>query len=143
MSGAEGLLDTLWRVADRQALLLGAAATRLGIPVSGMTALMHLVLEGSMPARQLADAVGITPSALTTVVDKLIHRGLVSRAPTEHDRRVKLVSATPSGVEAVHRQRARLADVLGHRVDALWPVQRSLDEISAAVGDEARRLGRS
>jgi DNA-binding MarR family transcriptional regulator len=61
--------------------------------------------------RQLSSTVGMKPSSLTGVVDVLVERGWIERQGSETDRRVVMVTLTPSGREYVVIVRQHLHDV--------------------------------
>ena len=60
------------------------------------------------PMSELATALRCDNSNVTGIVDRLEARGLVSRRPGEHDRRVKMLEVTPEGEELRRRLRERL-----------------------------------
>jgi DNA-binding MarR family transcriptional regulator len=66
---------------------------------------LRQVAMGPMTMRELAAGLGTDPPYTTVAVDDLERRGLVVRTVRAGDRRSKLVSITPAGLE-----RARLAD---------------------------------
>ena len=66
---------------------------------------LRQVAAGPMTMRELAAGLGTDPPYTTVVVDDLERRGLVVRTVRAGDRRSKLVSITPAGLE-----QARLAD---------------------------------
>jgi DNA-binding MarR family transcriptional regulator len=65
----------------------------------------HLLWElgqrGPVPQRVLADALQVTPRAVTGLVDALVESGLVTREPHPSDRRATLVTFTPEGKKLV------------------------------------------
>ena len=54
-----------------------------------------------LPMAELAASAGVAPPTATRMLDALVRDGLVDRTPAEHDRRVVLVSLTPSGRDAL------------------------------------------
>lgn len=58
---------------------------------------LHMLEGPPATMRELADIIGLEPSNLTSVVDKLEARGLVERQSAPDDRRVKRVALTRSG----------------------------------------------
>jgi len=54
--------------------------------------------RSSLPLSQLADKIGITTTAITTVADGLEKMGLAKRRQDPNDRRSILISLTPKGV---------------------------------------------
>lgn len=74
---------------------------------------MHTIAEISMyetrTASQVAEMVHLTPSAMTSVIDKLVKKGYVERHRDDNDRRVVHLALTHNGCtvfrahEAFHR----------------------------------------
>ncbi|MEV6365849.1 MarR family winged helix-turn-helix transcriptional regulator [Micromonospora musae] len=65
--------------------------------------------------REIAEQFGCDPSNLTAKVDRLVELGYVERRADDNDGRVKVVAATPAGVQAsadLCRSREWLASVL-------------------------------
>ena len=62
------------------------------------TALAHLIALGTMPQKELAELLTITPASTVRLVDRLVRDGWVERIPDPDDRRVKLISPTPKAV---------------------------------------------
>ncbi|MGH2953757.1 MAG: MarR family winged helix-turn-helix transcriptional regulator [Solirubrobacterales bacterium] len=59
---------------------------------------------------ELADAMHCDNSNITGIVDRLEERGLAQRLVAEHDRRVKLIAATPDGARLREQLNSKLAD---------------------------------
>src|SRR3954447_21358026 len=51
------------------------------------------------PTNQLANRFGVDPGWVTDIVDRLEAKGKVVRRPSPDDRRVKILEATPAGLE--------------------------------------------
>lgn len=78
--------------------------------------------EQGVSQRELARTLGLDPSQVVAIVDELAAAGLVERRPAPHDRRTRLVAATPAG----HGARERAAAL------AATAVQESLSPLTAA-----------
>jgi MarR family transcriptional regulator, organic hydroperoxide resistance regulator len=65
--------------------------------------LLNLEPEVGVPMSELAEALACDASYITSLVDKVEDRGLVQRLPSPADRRVKLISLTPEGVDTRER----------------------------------------
>ena len=98
--------------------------------------------DGPKPAGAIAGATGLTPAAVTALVDRLEARGLVKRARSDEDRRKVMVETTPETYEITGTYYAPLAEE-GARVLAtfdaaeLAAVERFL---SAALDIQQRHL---
>jgi len=91
----------------------GLARRRLSHPCARL--LLELHDGGPRVMRDLATAQGVTPRAITALVDRLEAGGLVARGAHPHDRRAVMVRLTPAGRARVRSMRAsarRLADDL-------------------------------
>lgn len=81
-----------WRLA------LDKRLKHLGIGQSGwMTIAMVAKSDEPMSQRALADLVGVEGPSMVSMLDRLERGGFVTRAPSAHDRRVKLVQLTEAG----------------------------------------------
>jgi MarR family transcriptional regulator, organic hydroperoxide resistance regulator len=63
-------------------------------------ALLTIASE-SMQISKVAERIGMSRGAMTTVVDRLTDQRLVRRVHSSTDRRVVMVEATPKGMRAV------------------------------------------
>lgn len=79
-----------------------AVAERLGVNPTDHRCMDILGQRGAMTAGALAEALGLSPSAVTTVIDRLKRLRYVRRTPDPNDRRQVLVELTP-----LLRRRAR------------------------------------
>jgi DNA-binding MarR family transcriptional regulator len=82
--------------AQRGSLTASSAAPDLS-PVQ--CHVLHLIEpERPLPMSRLAEALSCDASNVTGLVDRLESRGLVRRAPSANDRRVKVLQLTASGI---------------------------------------------
>jgi DNA-binding MarR family transcriptional regulator len=63
--------------------------------------------KDELPTRELAVMADLSAATATQMLDHLETSGLVARTRSEHDKRVVLVSLTPSGREAIIARKAR------------------------------------
>jgi MarR family transcriptional regulator, organic hydroperoxide resistance regulator len=68
-----------------------------------LMATLHMLGDAAMTMRELAESIGLEPSNLTGIVDRLEARGLVERQSSPDDRRIKRVTLTRAG-SAVRRR---------------------------------------
>ena len=81
-----------------QRVRAGAALAELGLGFAQAHALRMLDPEDPIPMSVLAERLFCDASNVTGLVDRLEARGLVERRSHDHDRRVKALTLTPSGV---------------------------------------------
>ncbi len=92
-----------------------AVAEALGINRTDHRCLDVLAQEGPTTAGRLAELVGLTSGAMTTVVDRLERAGYARRVRDEHDRRRIHIELTEAALEAAgpyYEPLARMADEL-------------------------------
>lgn len=82
-----------------------AAADLLGINRTDLR-ILGVVAEGALTAGRVADAVGLSPAAATTAIQRLVARGHLTREPDPDDRRRAVIALTPSA-------RRRAAEIYG------------------------------
>lgn len=70
------------------------------LTVAQATLLRTMDPEAPVPMSGLATALACHASNVTGLVDRLEEQGLVTRQPSESDRRVKNIVLTPKGIEA-------------------------------------------
>ena len=71
--------------------------------------LSYLRSYGPCPVGALLAVFGHKPSTVTSMVTRLVERGLATRTPSGDDRRVVLLDLTREGARAADRLRAQLA----------------------------------
>jgi DNA-binding MarR family transcriptional regulator len=83
----------------------GAVEKLLDMPFSRFRALRRLERH-PRTQRELADLMGVDGSAMSGIVSDLVERGLVTREPSEIDRRCNQIAITAAGRETLDRVRA-------------------------------------
>jgi DNA-binding MarR family transcriptional regulator len=73
----------------------------MGLTMSQLRVLHHLNRQPGMTAGTLAERLGVRPSTVTGIVDRLVRHGLVERQADLQDRRVVRNNLTTRGAEVV------------------------------------------
>lgn len=84
----------------RSVMFHSAVADRLGLSVSDLRAWDLLANTGSMTAGELANLTGLSPGAVTGLIDRLVRAGAVRRSVNPHDRRkvtIRVISNLRTG----------------------------------------------
>ena len=92
----------VWRKAHEAAhdyLYRGIAET--GISDTDFRVLEALLHKGPLPVNTIGPKVHLTPGSISVAVDRLLERGLVSRAESPDDRRVRVVALTKKGKDLI------------------------------------------
>jgi DNA-binding MarR family transcriptional regulator len=87
---------------------LEAVASAFELTPQQMFALRQLSNDRPLPMSALASSLGCDASNVTSIVDKLESRGFVERKSGDHDRRVKALVMTVSGVALQKRIEERM-----------------------------------
>lgn len=70
----------------------------LNVNPTDLTAMQHLIVAGALTPTTLAQRLGLSSGAITTVIDRLEGLGHVRRTPNPDDRRGTLVVPVPASV---------------------------------------------
>src|SRR5205814_5480218 len=100
---ADGSGTHLWLVLMKAHRTLGRLAARSiessEVGLSDFAVLEMLLHKGPQPVNEIGRRVELTSGAITTAVDRLQSRGLVTREPHASDRRARIVRLTAAGAE--------------------------------------------
>jgi DNA-binding MarR family transcriptional regulator len=117
---------------------MAQAIAALGLTPARTHLLWELGRRGPVPQRVLAEALTVTPRAVTGLVDALVKAGLVTREPHPTDRRATLVTFTSRGemlVGRLKRDHKKLARALFAPMS-----QREFDTFSRSLAGLIDRL---
>lgn len=97
-----------------------------------------------LSGRDLASLLGVSPPAITPLIDRLVAQGLAQRDEDRSDRRVTRLSATAAGLDILERlmtgQREYMARVLAELAPSdLQTVDRAFALLIRAVGAACKR----
>ena len=110
--------------------------------------LSYLLPYGPCPVTELVRVFGIKPSTLTSQLDRVERRGLITRAVNPNDRRSLLVALAPDGrdlARRVNRPVADLEEAIAGEVSArdLVGFRRVMEAIDRVTDVEVRPRARS
>lgn len=119
----------------------------LDLTMAQLKAVLFLVRAGRARSRELADGLGIAPSAATPLVDRLVDEKLARREDDPHDRRVVWIHPT-ARAQAVYDNLMEMSDhVLADVIKEVPAAQRArvteslrlLAEAAARVLEKERK----
>jgi DNA-binding MarR family transcriptional regulator len=104
---------------------------------------LRLIRKGKDSVSSLADQKKISRSAISQAVDTLVDKGLISRQPDEHDRRVVHLLLTASGDDLLNqifqKNRAWMADKMSALdVDMLLKVSQVFELLKTTFADDQK-----
>jgi MarR family 2-MHQ and catechol resistance regulon transcriptional repressor len=112
-----------------------------GIDDTDFRILEALLNTGPLPVNTIGPKVFLTPGSISTAVDRLVERGLVSRVESRDDRRVRVVSLTTKGKRLIapifRKHSAEIAKVFA---DASPKELRALETTLKKIGKRAESL---
>lgn len=85
---------------------------------------LRLIAHGDVRPARLAEALGITPRAVTDVVDALSDARLVTVGQDPTDRRAKVISITDTGRRHLEDVQTARADIASELLDVLDPKEK-------------------
>ncbi|MEU1596447.1 MarR family transcriptional regulator [Streptomyces sp. NPDC005708] len=113
------VLLTLQRATHATLQLIAAELVDLDLTASEINALANLADGRGRTVSQLGAAIGIRPTTLTSVLDRLERRGHITRGTRANDRRSVLIELTESGRAAAALINQTLADLESRALDSL------------------------
>jgi len=121
---------------------LYAGLEETGIDDTDFRILEVLLSKGPLPVNTIGPKVNLTPGSISTAVDRLVDRSLVSRVEIPEDRRVRVVSLAAKGKELIapifRKHAAEIGKVFA---DASPKELRTLEATLKKIGKRAESLG--
>ena len=137
--------DHVWLVMMKamRALTRYAAAgiEETGLGLSDFAVLEVLLHKGPLPVNTIGPIVDLTTGSISTAVDRLVEKGLVSRVESAEDRRVRIVTLTPCGKDLISGAFRKHSGQMRRVFSALSPEElRVLETALKKVGKRAAAL---
>jgi DNA-binding MarR family transcriptional regulator len=101
----------------------------LNVTLPQLKSLFFIGHQGTTNLSTLAAALGVTPTNVTGIVERLVKQNLVSRTENPEDRRMLLLRTTKEGEELINRLRERRRDYFSRVLAGM-----SADELSNLAG---------
>src|ERR1700733_2811743 len=121
---------------------LYAGLGETGIDETDFRILEVLLNKGPLPVNTIGPKVNLTPGSISTAVDRLVDRGLVSRVESPEDRRIRVVSLTARGKELIAPIfRKHAAEIRKVFADASPKELQALETTLKKIGKRAVSLG--
>src|SRR3984893_5994203 len=121
---------------------LYAGLAETGIDETDFRILEVLLNKGPLPVNTIGPKVNLTPGSISTAVDRLVERGLVSRVESPEDRRVRVVSLAAKGKELIGPIfRKHATEIRKVFADVNPKELRALETTLKKIGKRAESLG--
>jgi DNA-binding MarR family transcriptional regulator len=131
--GADALADMLHRGAIGLLRAIKVADQETGISPPRLSALSVLVFGGPQSLASLAQAEGVKPPTMSTLVAELEKSGLVGKSHDQRDRRGLIIAATAKGKKIMLQGRNRRLVLLEDRLADLSRAEITLLEEAAPL----------
>jgi DNA-binding MarR family transcriptional regulator len=142
---ADALLPTLGAVRRTLRRVAGSAVSDDALTAAEREVVLLVGRRPARPVSEVAQELGLAPNTVSTIVSRLVARGLVVRATDPGDRRVARLSLTPAAQESADAARARRRQVLTAALHALDPAQAEQLRVGvaalAALAEQLERAG--
>ena len=119
----DALLPTLGAVRRTLRRVAGSAVSDDALTAAEREVVLLVGRRPARPVSEVAQELGLAPNTVSTIVSRLVARGLVVRATDPGDRRVARLSLTPAAQESADAARVRRRQVLTAALHALDPAQ--------------------
>jgi MarR family transcriptional regulator, 2-MHQ and catechol-resistance regulon repressor len=112
-----------------------------GLGLSDFAVLEVLLHKGPLPVNTIGPIVDLTPGSISTAVDRLFAKALVSRVESAEDRRVRIVALTPRGKDLIVSAFRKHSGQINRVFSELSPEElRGLEAALKKVGKRAAAL---
>jgi MarR family 2-MHQ and catechol resistance regulon transcriptional repressor len=137
----------LWLVLMKAHRTLGRLATQsiesLDVCLSDFAIMELLLHKGPQPVNEIGRRIALTSGAITTAVDRLEARGMVTRESHEGDRRARIVRLTAQGKEQAGRVFAGHKAAMDSAASGLSKTERAmlielLRKLGTSAGEQAQ-----
>jgi DNA-binding MarR family transcriptional regulator len=118
----------------------------LNLTIAQLKSLFLIAREGSTNTKTLAEELGVTPSNVTGIIDRLVKQGLVSRRENPEDRRMLRLRVTDKGEDILTSLReetiSSMSEVLARMsIEELSSLARGLSSLVKAAEAHEREIG--
>ncbi|WP_319406908.1 MarR family transcriptional regulator [uncultured Desulfosarcina sp.] len=86
-----------------------------------MNMLIMIRVREAVSVTELAALLGVSPPSVSTMVDRLVERGLLTRVPSDQDRRKVVIRVSPEALEDIARVEEMLLGYFVELVEAVGP----------------------
>jgi MarR family transcriptional regulator, 2-MHQ and catechol-resistance regulon repressor len=140
----------VWKKAHEAASdYLGKGIGETGISHTDFRVLEALLHKGPLPVNTIGPKVHLTPGSISVAVDRLLEKGLVSRAESPGDRRVRIVALTKAGkdlIVPIFRKHASeigkvFADANPKKLQILETLLKKAGKRASALAEERAKRG--
>ena len=146
MSSPREVLDLLREMTGQSTVMSAAIAKSAGLSPPDLEVLGAIEQHGPLTAGRLSELTGLSPAAVTGLIDRLERAGVARRSPDSADRRRVLVETAPGALRVAKQYRtleAEALEILARRDEQeLATIAEFLHEMYELGVDHVARLGK-
>jgi DNA-binding MarR family transcriptional regulator len=86
-----------------------------------MNMIMMIRVRQAVSVSELATLLGVSPPSVSTMVDRLVERGLLTRTPSDQDRRKVVIRVSPEALKVITRVEEMILGAFVELVEAVGP----------------------
>ncbi|MEE4112230.1 MAG: MarR family transcriptional regulator [Desulfobacteraceae bacterium] len=86
-----------------------------------MNMLMMIRVRETVSVTELAALLNVSPPSVSAMVDRLVERGLLTRVPSDQDRRKVVIRVSPEALEEISRVEEMILGAFVELVEAVGP----------------------
>ncbi|MBO8172864.1 MAG: MarR family transcriptional regulator [Bacillaceae bacterium] len=104
----------------------------------------HMSCKQRSTVSEMAELMGVKPSAITGIVDRMHNHGLVNRDRDQEDRRVVWVSLTDKGKQVLMETERKRIDIVKKYISLMEPAKleamvESFEELSKLIQNDSEK----
>jgi MarR family transcriptional regulator, 2-MHQ and catechol-resistance regulon repressor len=127
----------LWKAAHAVEAHSTRSVERFEMSPTDFGVLEALLHKGPLTVTQLGEKVLLTSGSMTTAIDRLEKRSLVTRCDDANDRRARIIKLTPQGRALIKKVFTQHENAMEQAIDGFTPQER------AALLPLLRKLGKT
>ena len=128
LTSARYIFTTGRMVHDRITRITTSACMKIGkddrfgeLSAPQMNMLMMIRVREAVSVTELAALLGVSPPSVSTMVDRLVERGLLTRTPSEKDRRKVVIRVSPEALKDIAQVEEMVLGSFVELVEAVGP----------------------
>ena len=128
LSNARYIFTTGRMIHDRVMRISTGACMRFGkedrfgeLSAPQMNMMMMIRVRQAVSVTELAELLGVSPPSVSNMVDRLVERGLLTRTPSDQDRRKVVIQVSPAALKDIAKVEAMILSSFVELVEAVGP----------------------
>ncbi len=113
--------DRIMRISTSACMNIGKDDGFGELSVPQMNMLMMIRVREAVSVTELAALLGVSPPSVSTMVDRLVERGLLTRIPSDQDRRKVVIRVSPEALKDIAQVEEMILGSFVELVEAIGP----------------------